>query len=311
MATKPPVWKTQVVAIVHQLLGEAPDQRRYAGANNLATQQAVTGRGPDSAKLDARAGARMVVNIPAPHVPAFCEASRRRDPSPYKNCYDLKALRLGDDEPVHVSKTREVVDKALPLPRGTKPASVYFGAVELSGSGIRFYGDICLVLKADAVDAKTVVLDRNSYDVVRPPVIDHIASLPKRQQPAARRAAILGWSGSWGADLGDMAAAKVVRVLGVGDRRWTTGKISEALRDDEDYMEVLRIGSFGTAQLQEARIASSDAAHDALVGDRMRQRPRPSFTSLVWRNRRARAEEALRKRRVPVRIVTTSGRTKG
>lgn len=110
---------------------------------------------------------------------------------------------------------------------------------------------------------------------------------------------------------GAMAALRVFLTIGTRARRWTIGQMSAAIRDDEDYMEVLRMGSFGTAQLQEARVSSSDAAQDALVGSRLRLQPPPRLEALIWRNRRSRAEAALRAAGVPVRIVTTSGRTRG
>lgn len=107
-----------------------------------------------------------------------------------------------------------------------------------------------------------------------------------------------------------MVALKALQVLGLRTRRYTTGQISEIVRDDEDYMEVLKIGSFGADKLQEARFSAGEAAHDALTGDRLRARPAPRLESLMWRNRRRRAEEALRRRGIRVRVVTTSGRTR-
>jgi hypothetical protein len=107
-----------------------------------------------------------------------------------------------------------------------------------------------------------------------------------------------------------IAAIKVLRSVVSRDRRWTLGQISRAVRDDEDYIEVLKAGSFSASSLQEARIAAADAAHDALVGSRLARGPMPRIESLIWRNRRSRAERALREAGVPVRVVTTSGRTR-
>src|SRR5205807_859571 len=98
------------------------------------------------------------------HVPAFCEASRKGEKKPYKNGYDLGKFRLGSPPPSSEPKLRETVDAALPL-NGVHPEDVYFGAVELFGSGIRFYGDVCLVIARDAIAAGTLVLDRNSFDL--------------------------------------------------------------------------------------------------------------------------------------------------
>ena len=73
--------------------------------------------------------------------------ARRADATisePYKNGYDLGQYRIGEPPPGKSLKSREIVDRALPLQNGQKPNDVYFGAIELNGAGIRFYGDVCL-----------------------------------------------------------------------------------------------------------------------------------------------------------------------
>lgn len=301
-------WKSKLNQCIDGAAAGNIGVRQFAQANADAISSAVAGRGPDDTDTDPDAGARMVVNISSAHIPAFCNLSRANDPKPYKNGYDLKRYRIGDSAPGLALKTRELVDRALPLGRG-KPENVYFGAVELNGSGIRFYGDVCLVLKRDALRDDTAVLDRNSYDLVRPP-ISQIIEQAAPNQDRARKDQALQLKGSWKADLGAMAAVKAFQVLVLRLRRSTTGQISEAVRDDEDYMEVLRIGSFRAADLQEARLSAAEAAHDALTGQRLLSRPAPRLEALIWRHRRRIAEQDLRRSGVPVRIVTTSGRTK-
>src|SRR6185436_9841771 len=78
---------------------------------------------------------------------------------------------------------------------------------------------------------------------------DIVEQKPQDQQPQARKAEALKLCGAWHDDLGTMVALKAVQVLGVRRRRYTTGQISEIVRDDEDYMEVLKVGTFGTDQL--------------------------------------------------------------
>jgi hypothetical protein len=108
-----------------------------------------------------------------------------------------------------------------------------------------------------------------------------------------------------------MAAITVLQKLSMRDRRYTTGQIAEAVRDDEDYLEVLRIGSFGPDDLQEARVSAADAGHDALTGDRLLSAgPPPRMESIIWRERRAKAERELRRVGVELRVVTTPGRTR-
>ena len=83
------------------------------------------------------------------------------------------------------------------------------------------------------------------------------------------------------------------------------------MRDDEDYIEVLKSGSFGPGDLQEARISAEEAAHDALVASRLLRGPVPRLEAMVWRRRRSRAERVLRAAGVPLRVMTADGRTRG
>ena len=284
--------------------------RKFDLANHRAVIAAVEGRGPDDPRAEPGSGARMVANISAAHVPAFCIAAQANDPKPYKTGYDLGKYRLGGPGSVEKLKTRVMVDQALPLNAGISYDNVYFGAVELNGAGIRFYGDVCLVLSSSALPEDTPILDRNSYDLTRPPISDRINSLPASRQSDARREEAAKLRGSWRNDVGPMAALKVLVPLGRRTRRLTTGQISEGVRDDEDYIEILKNGSFAPRDLQEARFAARDAAHDALIGDRLLSGPTPRLEALVWRYRRARAEIYLRRAGVQVRVVTTSGRAR-
>jgi hypothetical protein len=265
----------------------------YAGANIDAIRAALGGFGPDAALGTAPGmGARMVVNISASHVPAVCSASRAGEARPYKNGYDLGSYRVGDASPDRALKLREIVDAALPLPPGKSPADIYFGAMELNGTGVHFYGDVCLVLKD--VSPETPVLDRNSYDLVRAPLRDMIEDKQRRKMWAYRRAEVAKRiSGQWGRSHDLIGAIKILRALGVHERRVTTGQISDALRDDEDYVEILRVQPFGTGDLSEARLTAADVAYDASIDDRRRTGVLPQLEALLWRDRRRIAEREL------------------
>jgi hypothetical protein len=301
----------------------------------------------------------MVVNISSVHIPAFCEASRRRDNRPYKNGYDLGKFRLGSPPPSSEPNLRETVDAALPL-NGARPEDVYFGAVELFGSGIRFYGDVCLVIRKDVVAHDTLVLDRNSFDLISAPLRDRINKSPssdkaraeearklaqalglKRQRyTSGQIAEIIGRSfdrisvlfrdrvnkspsadkaraeearklaGRWDEDTGAMAALRVMQTLGLRRRRYTSGQIAETIRQDEDYIEVIKQNSFGADALQEARLSANDAAYDSFTAERTAHGPPPRLESLMWRDRRRVAEHELRREGVTVRVVTSSGRSR-
>jgi len=145
------------------------------------------------------------VNIASVHVLDFVKNG-------YKNGYDLGRYRIGQDRQGNTPKTRELVDDALPV---SDVSNVYFGAASLTGAGIRFYGDICMVLKGEVILASTVVLDRNSYDLVRQPFSNDLQSEPDKLKQKA-----LEISGSW-SELADIAATKTVFPYSGKTRRMT------------------------------------------------------------------------------------------
>jgi hypothetical protein len=182
-----------------QKLGGQPAYDGYTRANADAAKTAAAGRGPDASEPDPNAGTRMVVNLSSVHVPAFCEASRNKELKPYKNAYDLGKYQVGDP-PTKTNekvKARALVDAALPLGGMASAKDVYFGAVELNGPGIRFYGDICLVLRRNALDPDTVVLDRNSYDLIRAPIRNIVDQNAQSKRPQARKDEALKLCGAW------------------------------------------------------------------------------------------------------------------
>jgi hypothetical protein len=225
-----PNWVEELSRAISSVANDSSERLEFAKANAEAVKGTIDGRGPDSKTIDPDAGARLVFNISSVHVPLFVEASIKRQFRAYKNGYDLKKYRLAEDPPGEL-KPREMVDRALPLPDGTTADRVYFGAVEVNGSGIRFYGDICLVLKRAVVDQETVVLDRNSYDLIRAPLRQRIETNAKDLVTCEtnRKKQALAMSGLWATDLKEMAAVKVLNEFGSRTRRLTTGLISDAV----------------------------------------------------------------------------------
>lgn len=275
----------------------------YAVANADMIQRAVRGIGPDATKPTSEAGARMVANMSAAHIPAFCASG-------YKNAYDLGKLRLGANPRTY--PRRALVDSCLPIddpPVSGHFTQIYFGAVELNGAGIRFYGDICLVLKSDHVPAKTVVLDRNSYDLIRVPLANSTCPGGTPDSVALQDAA-KDHAGTWSADLERIATIKVLEGRTEAERRLTTAAVSTGILEDEDYIEVLRIGSFQAQGLEEARVFASDAATEAQIADRLRVGSAPALAELQWRHRRRVAERELSKAGVRQRVITTLGRAR-
>lgn len=279
-------------------LGEGDEEKvSYVRANAEAINGALAGRGPDDSTSSA-AGAVMVANISSTHVPAFCQASRSGDSKPYKNTYDLGKHVVGD------RMTRRVqVDAALPI--NFSYCEAYFGAVAITGAGVGFYGDICLVLKPSETDLNRVILDRNSYDLIRSPLKERIKGDDTRRKEVAADLA-----GSWGADLSHIGTVKVLERRTATARRLTTGQIAEVILDDEDYIEVLRNGSFGSADLLEARTSAASATLEERIERRLQHGPAPTGNDLLWLKRRRRAEKQLRNCGIELRVVTTTGRAK-
>jgi hypothetical protein len=290
--------------------GRSAQRREYLEANVIFVFEAVNGRESFSSGTDPSAGAHAVANIPSVHVPAFVRASLASDLRPYKNGYDLGRYnyRVGDPEPSKLESRRELVDRSLPLPGKARPCDIYFTAVELNGTGIRFYGDVALLLRRETVPNETTILDRNSFELTRDPIAKRIRNGSGRTEDQRRRSEALKLAGKWSADLCDIASIKVLDQLGTGSRQWTPGQISDALLIDEDYIEVLLTKSFSTDNLQDARFAADDAAHESLTADRCRRGPLPRFESILWRHQRRNADAALQASGVWVRVVVTSGR---
>lgn len=290
-------WKQRRQELIDVLSAGDFEKESYAKANALAVEATLDGRGPDD-KTPSAAGAVMVANISSTHVPAFCQASLSGDLKPYKNAYDLSKQVVGDQV-----LRRIQVDSALPIRFCYR--DVYFGAVAVSGAGIRFYGDICLVLEPSSTDADTKVLDRNSYDLIRAPLKEKIDGDALKREEIAE-----SLSGKWDSDLSDIGAVKVLEQRGPQVRRLTTGQIAELILNDEDYIEVLRKGSFRASELLEARTSAAEAMLEERIERRMQNGPTPTANDLLWLQRRRQAEKALRECGVDLRVVTTTGRAK-
>jgi hypothetical protein len=249
----------------------------------------------------------MCVNIAAVHIPSFCDDSRASERRAYRNSYDMAKQNAA----WRVSKRRIRVDNALPLPPGQTPEDTYFGAVELTGAGVRFYGDFALILQPQQVAESTAILDRNSFELLRPPLSDEIARRARNASyPAAMKQVAAGLGGHWAADLVAMMGLKLFDSVQPRARGVTAGMITSRIIEDEDYVEILKRGSFGARDLQEARVTAADAGTEARIGDHLRHGPTPSISELLWRSQRRLAVSALQAADVATRTITTSGRVR-
>ncbi len=298
-------WPLRLRRLVSRLSSKAPAAYPWRRADAETVRGVIAGVSPYSGSVKADQAAKAVFNISSAHVPAFVAD---RTGAPYKNRYNAPGRALGSGGPP-AQDARALIDQALSSLTHAAWTDHYYGAVDLNGAGIRYYGDVCLVLRPEAVDGGTLVLDRNSFDLICPPLRARTCPSPGHVwSPVAGARQAAAMSGQWANCLPSMAAHKVLSGGRTDERRITIGMISEGVLADEDYMEVIRVGSFGPGDLAEARVSAGDAAADGLVADRMRRGPAPDWAAMLWRHRLRRAEAALQSAGVRTRVVVSSGR---
>jgi hypothetical protein len=295
-----PTWQKRLRSTLRKARRKSRAGPNYPSANADLVDCSLSGNGVNAGAAP-ESGYRIVVNISSAHIPKFC---RERQ---YKNIYDLEtSSRIG--KPPKPSQKRLMVDAALHAATGLDLRKVYFAAVELNGAGMGFYGDCCLVLRRETSDESLVILDRNSYDLIRDPLRSNI---DQSRSPAKTRAEIAETlSGRLKDDLPAMAAIKVFQSRPYEGRLLTTGMISNGILEDEDYIEVLRPKSFGPDDILEVRISAPDVAVDERIRNRALGGPPPSHAELLWSRRRRVAEGRLGNASIPIRVVTTVGRSR-
>lgn len=169
---------------------------------------------------------------------------------------------------------------------------------------MRYYGDVCLVLKPQAVNDDTLVLYCNSYDLSCGPIRECIIGLSDTANEAQKLA------GRWQANLQQMAVCKVLHGASRTERRLTTGAVSDRVLSDEDYSEGVRDESFGADEIEEARVADADAGAGGRIADRLTRGPTPASAEMQWRQRRRRADRSLTAKGLRTRILVTTGRAR-
>jgi hypothetical protein len=293
-------WSAALDAAAVALAGGDAQRKGYLDADVDMVLRAVRGLGPDDPQGEASDhGVRVVFNISSARVPEFCVSG-------YQNAYAFQKYRLAEDYPGE-PPGRVKVDTAVAAFFEVKPNQIHYGAVDLNGSGVRFYGDICLVLHPSAVTADTDILDRNSYDLLRKPFRDRFAQARTSGETGSL---VRQLAGRWSSHLSYIVALKVLQSRIGGHRRLTTGHVSLGILDDEDYVEVARQGGFRTGDLEAARGSSADAAREAFIDAVARSRQILSLEEFNWRIQRREARMALASYGVPFRIVSFAGRTR-
>jgi hypothetical protein len=303
-------------ALFGGLKSQATDQESqdYFDANKDMVISTLQGNSPHGGAQQ-RHGLCVVFNLSALNAIRFL-LSQRRGPGfgTYLNRYSAQKPA---GSPLAGPSVRDRIDAALSaisaklnlVPLGQTDA--HYGAMELNGTGIRYFGDICLVLRADNVDPKTLILLRNSYDLNVTPVSRRFGGLTRTAQDDLAEEILKDeWAGEWLAHGHFIAAKKIMDAAPETTRRMTTARISQGVLDDEDYVEVVRAGTFTPGAILEIRLTAEDAAAEALIGDRARVGHPPSAAQALWRNRRRAVARLAEEHALPIRVVTTSGRTR-
>jgi hypothetical protein len=233
---------------------------------------------------DPETGLRMVVNITADALISMIDAGQ------YYNLYDEPVIGGERRTP---TCTRTKIDRMLDLGAG-----YYFGAVALGGTGVRYYGEYCMVIAPKHIPPHTRLFDRDSYDLLLQPLADP----PLTDQQIERL------RGSWEDDVVAMALLRVLPQMGHDSRLVTSGTISEAVLKDQEFIEVHLDQPFGHVHLEEVRESPDDAATELAIAEREQHGLYTSYVEREWRRRRARVAERLDQHHIRHRIVTLHGR---
>ena len=218
----------------------------------------------------------------------------------YRNVYEHPVVEGKELRP---SEKRKRVDNI--VLRGD-PSSCYFCALTLGGTGMRFYGEYCVVLRSpdDAACVKHV-LDRNSYDLAIPPLAQMLEgrSLAQQQDVAGKLMCSFRTP-----ELGDMLAIKVLQHHGARPRLFTIGVVGEAILSDEDYVEAFHEGKIRLATVLEVRSHPEDEMTESSIEDRFARGETVTAEELQWAARRQQAREAMDGKDIRHRVVSGNGR---
>jgi hypothetical protein len=219
----------------------------------------------------------------------------------YKNAYQLPLVNGKRRKP---SATRVRVDNLIGLP---DPTNAYFCALEMGGAGIRFYGEYCAVLKSPEDERRVNrVMDRNSYDLICPPIKLFLDDLDL----VGQRRLIDGLSAKFRSpDSADMLAIKVMQTENAHARLLTAATIGAAVIRDEDYVEAYHEGPIALATVHELRESSEDKMSESNIGTRWLGAQKVSVEEMLWLQRREAVRSAAAATGIPIRTVSGSGRT--
>ena len=231
-------------------------------------------------------GLRMVINIGPDALLSFLATND------YKNIYEKPVIGGTERNP---TKERKEVDELLGF--GPQVIDFYFGAAALGGTGVRYYGAHCMVLKE--VPPDTRLFDRDSYDLLQPPLSDWDPSTTQK---------IAKWlGGTWSSDVVDMLIMKMLPKLPATQHLITAGSISELVITDQEFVEVHRNRKIHRADLEEIRESPEEAAIEMTILNRRLGRRSPTAVEIRWVVQRHNVLQAVTRNGIAHRVVTHHG----
>lgn len=235
---------------------------------------------------DASTGLRMVVNISAKALLKFLDEGR------YRNVYERPVI--GNARPTPSKERREVDDL---LGFGDEANQYYFGAVALGGTGVRFYGEFCMVIDVNAIP-ETRLFDRDSYDLLIEPL----------NQFKDKETLVQTLQGRWRDDAVDMLCMRLLPELRHANELVTTGTVSELVLKDQEFIEVHYKHPIDVHSVEEVRQSPDEVAMEARILARTQAGFPPTATEWLWRRDRQVLARELERRKINYRIVTLHGR---
>lgn len=258
-----------------------PQNQGFAASNQVVAANAINE--PD-------AGLRAVINISAAGLLSLLPDNR------YLNLYDRPLVGTARPEP---SRNRVRVDVKI----GIRPKQTYFAAVALGGAGVRYYGEYCMVLKRGVAQDATQLLDRDSYDLLLPPLADIEPDDPRSALVVERI------RGRWGSDLRDMVLMRVLPELEHQPRLVTSGTVAAMVLRDQEFIEVhLDLpDSFTLADVEEVRESPDEVAVEARLRSRLSTGRTLPAVEWLWLLRRELVASGLDDIDMRTRVVTAHG----
>jgi hypothetical protein len=192
---------------------------------------------------------------------------------------------------------------------GLQPAKdYYFCALATGGTGIRFYGEYCVVICAQAAkDAVEKILDRNSWDLLVEPLKGYLATLKARPKSPDLIRGLMSKLTDGSAQ--DMLTAKVLQHTPHQPRLLTAGAIANAILSDEDYCEAYYRGKIKLKVVEEVREHAADVSNESQIVRRLQGGESVRCEELVWATRRRMIRRHLASRGIPRSVPADSGRS--